>query len=106
MPYYRGTKVPDCFSRWCPADPECDICTVEAMCCKVTEEKESREKKSGTTSTSTNKTSFNFDLPDDDDILPKDGESPVLRLFKNVLVGVLKEVGVQMAIFFKKWKMP
>lgn len=120
MPYYRGTHVPDCFTRWDTGDPECDVCQVEAMCCQAQEDKVRKgggsypSHPSNSTSqssrtqgeTRTTSTSMTVQLPPDSHVLPKEGESAVSRLGKNIVAGCLKETGVQMAIFFSKWKFP
>jgi hypothetical protein len=115
VPYYRGTHVPDCFTRWDAGDPECDVCQVEALCCQAQEDKVRKSGGSSSSSsqstktqneTRTTSTSMTVHLPPDSHVLPKEGESAVSRLGKNIVAGCLKETGVQMAIFFSKWKFP
>ena len=114
MPYYRGTHVPDCFTRWDAGDPECDVCQVESMCCQAQEDK-LRKSGSVTPSSSSLKTnrgetrtstSLTVHLPPDEHVLPKEGESAMSRLGKNIAAGCLKETGLQFAVFFSKWKFP
>lgn len=115
MPYYKGTHVPDCFTRWDAGDPECDVCQVEAMCCQAQEDK-IHKNRGGSTSTSISSgvrvesrpsaSSISIALPPDEHILPKEGENPLSRLGKNIAAGCLKETGLQFAIFFSKWKFP
>lgn len=115
MPYYKGTHVPDCFTRWDTKDPECDVCQVEAMCCQAQEDKIRRGGGSSTTSSSRTSTSIEtrdtsstmtIQLPPDSRVLPGPDESALSRLGKNVAAGCLKEVGIQVAVFFSKWKFP
>jgi len=107
MPYYRGTRVPDCFRRWDSGDPECQVCQVEAMCCQAQEDrqKEMKNRTGGSSPTSSLSTSISTKKADDQ-ILPQEGESAMSRLGKNILGGCAKETGVQIAIFFDKWRIP
>jgi len=119
LPYYKGTHVPDCFTRWDSGDPECDVCTCEAMCCQAQEDKIKRSggggggnvmvhsspssRSQGETRTSS---SLTVHLPPDEHVLPKEGESAISRLGKNIAAGCLKETGIQFAVFFSRWKFP
>ena len=108
MPYYRGTRVPECFERWDGGDPECQVCQVEAMCCQAQEDKHNRGRgKSSSSSSSSQKITSSGVVPTsykEEDILPSEGESAMSRLGKNILTGCAKETGVQIALFFSRYR--
>lgn len=115
MPYYKGTHVPECFTRWDAGDPECDVCQVESMCCQAQEDKMRKQGHSSSSFSipvrtqqgeSKTSTALTVHLPPDDHVLPQEGESAISRLGKNIIAGCLKEAGIQTAIFFSKWRFP
>jgi hypothetical protein len=114
--YYRGQRVPSCFGGWEDNDLNCESCAKEGLCIKAQEESNavsapprSYPTKPVSVSSYPGSPQKSTALASSKSHLPKEGESAMSRLGKNIVGRTISAAGEELMEFFhpnRGWRIP
>ena len=117
--FYRGQRVPSCFTQWEDNDLNCDACAKEGLCIKAQEEGDAVSPpkgyppyppvKQGVTTVKAYPGTQPTTALARKTYLPQEGENALSRLGKNIVGRTLSAFGEEMKEFFDPrsgWRIP